>query len=91
MENQSGQHFWISGKVQNVFYRRFCQTEAQKLNLTGWAKNLADGRVEVKVFGEVKALAQFETLLWEGPMLADVTDVAKEHISFEPYGGFDVM
>ena len=91
MEHTSALHFLISGKVQNVFYRRFCQTQAQRLNLSGWARNLDDGRVEIKVYGDITALEIFEKKLWQGPMLANVTDILAEKILFESYEGFDVF
>ena len=39
--------FFISGKVQGVFFRAGTVREAERLSITGWARNLADGRVEV--------------------------------------------
>ena len=42
-------HGFVSGKVQGVGFRQHTQEEAQRLELNGWVRNLADGRVEVLV------------------------------------------
>ncbi len=78
--NQSGnkklcRHFFVNGLVQGVFYRSWTQSKAMELNLTGWARNLSDGRVEVMAYGDKKNLEAFEKLLWQGPTSATVTHV----------------
>lgn len=90
MKHTSGMHFFASGRVQGVFYRRFCQEQAHKLALTGWAKNLPDGRVEIKVYGDDETLISYEKKLRTGPMFSKVTDLSKAEIPFEAYEGFDV-
>ncbi|MDF3055387.1 MAG: acyP [Gammaproteobacteria bacterium] len=90
MKQTSGRHFFASGRVQGVFYRKFCRNEAQKLGLTGWAKNLNDGRVEVIVYGDDESLAFYEKKLQSGPILSKVTSLSKKTIPFEVYEGFDI-
>ena len=71
----------VSGHVQGVAYRATTQRQAQALNVTGYAKNLPDGSVEVLACGaelDVKALCDW---LWEGPRLAQVSDVASQELS----------
>jgi len=48
-------HLFISGRVQGVFFRANTAREAQSLGLTGWVRNLRDGRVEVVFEGEASA------------------------------------
>lgn len=79
---------YVSGRVQGVWYRSSAQQEAQKLGVTGWAKNLSDGRVEVMACGELKSVKKFVTWLWKGPMLASVTDVDGEQVAWEDYAEF---
>jgi acylphosphatase len=67
---------FVSGRVQGVFYRATCVRMAQSLGLTGFAKNLADGRVEVLACGEPAAVEQFLAWLWEGSPASKVIDIA---------------
>jgi acylphosphatase len=70
---------FVSGRVQGVFYRATCVRKASSLGLTGFARNLADGRVEVLACGDDSAVQQFVDWLWEGSPASKVTDVATEH------------
>ena len=70
---------FVSGRVQGVFYRATCVSKAGSLGLTGFARNLEDGRVEVLACGEQAAVEQFTAWLWEGSPASRVTDVATEH------------
>ena len=67
--------FYVSGRVQGVFFRASTVTEAQRLGLIGWAKNLADGRVEVLALGTRDALDALAQWLESGPPLARVKAV----------------
>jgi len=67
----------VSGRVQGVFFRASTRDEAQRLGLTGHARNLADGTVEVVACGDDAALAQFERWLALGPPLAQVSRVER--------------
>jgi acylphosphatase len=66
---------FVSGRVQGVFYRATCVRKAESLGLTGYARNLSDGRVEVLACGEAAAVAQFIAWLWEGSPASKVTAV----------------
>lgn len=45
-------HVYISGLVQGVFFRAATRRSAADLNLTGWVRNMEDGRVEAVLEGE---------------------------------------
>jgi acylphosphatase len=64
--------------VQGVFYRATCVRKALSLGLAGYARNLADGRVEVLAHGEESAVEEFIAWLWEGSPASKVTAVASE-------------
>ena len=66
---------WVSGRVQGVFYRGSAQATARALGITGYAHNLADGRVEVLVCGESDRVEAFIEWLNVGPVGASVTGV----------------
>jgi acylphosphatase len=66
---------WISGKVQGVGYREFTRRHAAALGISGYAKNLPDGRVEVLACGPVPALEQLHAKLREGPRWSVVQDI----------------
>lgn len=86
----AAQRFLVTGRVQGVGYRYFVLQEAQKLGLTGFARNLPDGRVEVVAEGDDTALAGLEALLREGPSFSRVASV--ESSSLAPRGdqGFHI-
>ena len=65
----------VSGRVQGVWYRGSTQRQAQRLGVTGHARNLADGRVEVLACGAPAAVDALCDWLWQGPVHAEVSDV----------------
>lgn len=68
----------ISGFVQGVGYRAFVKKHATELGLTGWVKNLPDGRVEALFQGDKKVIEQIIELCKKGPFMAEVANVAVE-------------
>jgi len=66
---------FVSGRVQGVFYRATCVRKAQELGVSGFARNLPDGRVEVLACGEEPAVAALVKWLWEGSPASKVTAV----------------
>jgi acylphosphatase len=80
--------FLVAGRVQGVFYRASTRTEALRLGLAGYAKNLPDGRVEVLAVGDAAALAQLERWLAHGPPHARVDSVRRDDVAPEPVDGF---
>lgn len=71
----------MKGRVQGVFFRGTTQREARKLGVTGYAKNLPDGSVEVLACGEETRVASLRDWLWTGPSSAKVTRVSCEPVS----------
>ena len=77
-------HVYVAGMVQGVFFRQNIRRQAQMHNVTGWVRNLPDGRVEAVFEGEetqVKALLDF---CRKGPRGASVADIS---VSWEPFKG----
>ncbi|RUR32611.1 acylphosphatase [Vreelandella nanhaiensis] len=71
----------VTGKVQGVGYRRATQKQALQANITGYAKNLADGRVEVLMCGDREKVKTLSEWLWQGPANARVTHVEYETLA----------
>jgi acylphosphatase len=82
--------FFVRGRVQGVGYRYFVLREAQALGVAGYARNLADGRVEVVAEGPEAALARFEARLSEGPAFAEVTSLERVAIEARGQQGFHI-
>lgn len=74
-------HVIVEGNVQGVFFRSFTKEAADRLGVTGWAKNLADGRVEAVLEGEKDDLDQVIDALMKGPPSSRVDHI---DISWEP-------
>lgn len=70
--------FYVSGRVQGVFFRVSTRDQAQELGLAGEVCNLPDGRVAVTACGEQAALASLQQWLWQGPPHALVEQVESE-------------
>lgn len=66
----------VAGRVQGVFYRASTAERARALGITGYAKNLPDGRVEVLACGEEANVRELIDWLWKGPAAAKVQEVA---------------
>ena len=82
--------FLVSGRVQGVFFRASTQRHARELGLTGYARNLPDGRVEVVASGTDAVLADLEEWLWTGPSAARVEDVSREELPPQTLDGFTI-
>jgi len=80
----SAARFLVSGKVQGVWFRASTREQALRLNLRGFARNLADGSVEVVALGDANSLALLESWLWQGPMLAKVSNVQRQALATPP-------
>jgi len=70
--------YFVSGAVQGVGYRYFAQRAAMRLGVTGYTRNLRDGRVEVYAAGSEGALAALRRELERGPQAASVSQVTVE-------------
>ena len=71
---------FAGGRVQGVAYRFFAEKYAGRMGISGWARNLPDGRVEVLAEGSGGNIEVFLELLREGPRLArvDSFDIRRE-------------
>lgn len=80
----------VEGRVQGVFYRDTCRRQAQQAGLAGWARNRADGAVEVVIEGEAHAVERLVAWCRSGPPQAMVTAVKVSAEEPEGISGFTV-
>jgi acylphosphatase len=80
----------VAGRVQGVGYRYFVLRQAEALGVSGYARNRADGSVEVVAEADEAVLADFEARLREGPSFAEVTNVEREEVAERGAGGFHI-
>ncbi len=74
---------FVAGRVQGVFYRASTRARAETLGVTGHARNLPDGRVEVLACGAREAVDALCAWLWQGSPASSVTAVASEELAPE--------
>jgi acylphosphatase len=85
-------HVLVEGRVQGVFFRESTRREASALGLSGWVRNLADGRVEARFTGPRAACEKALAFVHRGPPSASVTNVRAgwEESNETPSGEFEV-
>ena len=77
-------HIFVTGRVQGVFFRQATRVVALKNNVTGWVRNLDDGRVEILIEGDDKCVESVIKWCNFGPANSRVDDI---QISNENYLG----
>lgn len=82
--------YLVRGRVQGVGYRYFVMREAAALGVTGFARNLADGTVEVVAEGADDVLERFEDRLREGPSFATVSTLDRSALPPRGDQGFHI-
>jgi acylphosphatase len=81
----------VRGRVQGVGYRDFTQKAAAELGLTGYARNLDDGSVEVYAVGPEEKLEALGGKLRHGPRWSDVWGVDEQEAAVQEYGRFRIV
>lgn len=85
-------HLLVAGRVQMVGFRFFTINRAQKYGLSGWVRNLYDGRVEIEAEGNRSDLTMFLEDIRIGPLSASVSNVIDQWSELEKrnHSGFNV-
>jgi acylphosphatase len=83
-------HLWVRGRVQGVWYRGGCAEQALALGVSGWARNLPDGSVEIVAEGGTEAVDRLVEWCRRGPPAARVSAVEVRVEEPEGLSGFDV-
>jgi acylphosphatase len=87
---KAAKRYFVHGRVQGVGFRYFVERAAAELGLSGFTRNLDDGRVEVYAVGSSAKLAELNRRLWQGPRFADVRGVEEQDASVQPYSSFRI-
>jgi acylphosphatase len=82
--------WFVRGRVQGVGYRYFAQRAAVELGLTGYTRNLDDGRVEVYAVGPVAKLSALAGMLYRGPRWGEVHGVEEQEAAVQEHGTFRI-
>ena len=80
----------VSGRVQGVFFRASTRTQAQQLDVTGYARNLPDGRVEVVACGSAENVDALCNWLQQGPPRAQVESCICEPLATGDFAEFRI-
>lgn len=86
----TSKRYFIRGRVQGVGFRYFVQQVANDLGITGYTRNLDDGRVEVYAMGTVEQLNELSGSLWKGPRMSEVRAVDEQEAAPAKMTGFRI-
>ena len=78
MTGKKAKRWFVTGTVQGVGFRFFVQHKASALGLSGWTRNLSDGRVEVYASGLPDRLSDLAAALHVGPRMAEVRGIEEQ-------------
>jgi acylphosphatase len=88
MGKKKARRWFVRGTVQGVGFRYFVEGKANALRLSGWVRNLDDGRVEVYAVGPEPVLDELAGALHTGPRMAHVRGVEQQDAQVEALAGF---
>lgn len=86
----TGLYILVSGRVQGVSFRAYTRQQALQENLTGVAKNLADGHVEIRLYGDSDKIARVKKAIGVGPPASQVTELQAKELYDTPLAGFRI-
>jgi acylphosphatase len=92
MADKASIRVMVHGRVQGVYFRDFTSRKAREYGLSGYVKNLSDGRtVEVYAEGEKQSLEKLISHLRVGPSGASVEEITVAYGDYTGnYGSFDI-
>ena len=80
----------VSGRVQGVYFRDTCRQLALQRGVSGWVRNLPDGRVEAVFEGSADDVQHLVDWAWRGPRAAAVANVSVQAEPPEGLGAFQI-
>jgi acylphosphatase len=91
MDPHVARHVHVEGRVQGVGFRWHTRAEARALGVTGWVKNLDDGRVEAWLEGHEASVEALIVWLRSGPSGAAVEEVSVAEVKPRHVPSFDIL
>ena len=88
--SQTARRYLVRGRVQGVGYRDYAQRVASALGVTGYVRNLDDGRVEVFAAGPPDKLSDLAAALRKGPRFSDVRGVEEREAALKHHSDFQI-
>jgi acylphosphatase len=82
---------YITGAVQDVFFRGFIKENAEKHNVKGFTRNLEDGRVEVFLEGNINDVNKMIDICKKGPKYAQIRNVEIKSEKFQDFKTFKIL
>ena len=82
--------YLVRGRVQGVGFRDYVQRVASALGVTGYVRNLDDGRVEVYAAGSPAQLSDLAAALRKGPRMSDVRGVEEQEAAWRQHADFQI-
>jgi len=82
---------YISGTVQDIFFRTFIKSNAEKYNVKGFTRNLEDGRIEVFLEGDANDVNKMIEICKEGPKHSQIKNVEEKPEKFQGFNTFKIL
>ncbi len=90
MSHKVAKHIIVSGRVQGVGFRYFVNQKAKECQLTGWVKNLPNGKVEIEAEGDETDLDSFIDYLKVGNGYSRTDQLHQSEIETGNYTNFSI-
>lgn len=82
---------YISGSVQDAFFRGFIKENAEKLGVRGFVRNLEDGRVEVFIEGNIVEVKKMIQICNVGTKHSQIKNVEEKEEKFQDFKSFKIL
>ena len=87
----TGKQVFYEGRVQGVGFRYSVKELARGFDVTGWVRNLRDGRVELQVCGEETELGEFLEAIRHSQLKGHIKRVEEHAVPHFPTKGFEIL
>lgn len=82
---------YLTGTVQDIFFRSFVKENAERYNVKGFVRNLEDGRIEIFLEGNINDVKKVEELCKKGPKNSIIKGVEVKEERFQDFKNFKIL